>query len=208
MITASYARSACPRFSLLPTNSQRLLSLSLSHSSFPYFASLSPVNPLLGGLASLSFGLPHSFSLLSFVRYRFGTIPLTASFLRWVQCHSASPRRAFLHISTMRIHLWTTWVLLGAMFSIVAAQDATPRFQFDGTTFKGDLIDGHQSSVFKYENIMNGTTFKWLQDKSQDGAEVVRVDLMNIRNESILFWCPGYPNCTTTEGFDGSSLHA
>lgn len=91
------------------------------------------------------------------------------------------------------------------MFSIVAAQDATPHFQFDGTTFKGDLIDGSQSSVFKYQNIINGTTFKWLQDDSQAGAKVVRVDLMNSRNESILFWCPGYQNCNTTEGFYGSS---
>lgn len=98
------------------------------------------------------------------------------------------------------------------MFGIVAAQDAMPHFQFDGTTFKGDIIGGLQSSVFQYQNISNGKTFRWLREDSQAGTEVIRVDLMYTNNdtnyESILFWCNDPQTCGTTEGFNGSSLHA
>lgn len=102
----------------------------------------------------------------------------------------------------MRIHLSTPWVLLGVIFSIVAAQ-GEPNFVFDGTTFCGEMFET-QSSVFRYENIAGGTTFKWNQTGIP--VDVVRVDLMNDKNQSIFSWCFDR-SCDTNKGFDGSSLY-
>lgn len=105
------------------------------------------------------------------------------------------------------MHLSTSWVLLGAMFSIVAADE--PTFQFDGTTFKGVIFKGEisetQSSVFKYQNLSAGTQFRF--DQTGTEVKIVRVDLMSANNLSIFSWCFDH-DCDTVQGFDGSSLHA
>lgn len=93
------------------------------------------------------------------------------------------------------------------MFCIVAAQSEPPHFQFDGKTFQGDKFEGSQSSVFQYQSISNGTMFNWTQTAGPK-ADVVRVDLMNTDNQTILFWCREIQDCRPTEGFYGSSLHA
>lgn len=107
----------------------------------------------------------------------------------------------------MRIYLSTTWALLASIFSGVVAQDpsnASPKFDFDGTTFRGEMFQT-QSSVFLYKNISNGLTFRWNQ--TGDPVDIVRVDLMNGNDESIFFWCSDR-SCNETKGFDGSSSHA
>lgn len=102
----------------------------------------------------------------------------------------------------MRIHLSTSWVLLGAIFSIVAADE--PTFLFDGTTFEGEKFDT-RSSVFTYQNLSPEKTFRWNQTGPQ--VDIVRVDLMNGNNLSIFSWCSNH-GCDTMQGFNGSSLHA
>lgn len=102
----------------------------------------------------------------------------------------------------MRIHLSTSWVLLSAVFSIAAAEDE-PNFVFDGTTFTGEMFET-QSSVFRYENISRGTAFRWNQ--TGIAVDIVRVDLMNAKDQSIFSWCSDH-TCNTMKGFDGASLY-
>lgn len=103
----------------------------------------------------------------------------------------------------MRINSSTTWVLLASTLGVVAVED-WPAFNFDGRTFQGEMF-WTQSSVFQYEKISKGAVFNWTQTGAP--VDVVRVDLMNKDNVSIIFWCSDN-SCVPTEGFEGSSFHA
>ncbi|KAG8164606.1 hypothetical protein KVR01_004881 [Diaporthe batatas] len=101
----------------------------------------------------------------------------------------------------MRIHLPTTWALLGAMFSIAAAEGDWPNFLFKRDDFDGEWFadqGGKQSSVFLYSNFTQGKTFTWSQTGPQ--VYIVQVRLMNSNGSSILSWCPDNRNCVTSQG--------
>lgn len=105
----------------------------------------------------------------------------------------------------MRINSSTTWVLLAALFSSAAAQDA--KFTFDGGSFTSPLEDfGGSASVFRFDNIRDGKNFTL--NKGGYGVNITRLDLMNLgpneESSTLASWCPDM-GCTSTVGFSRSS---
>lgn len=113
-----------------------------------------------------------------------------------------------MHIFTMQIFSSAIWVMSALLFNNAIADDPpqneVANFTFEGDFFKGDVIAGNQTSVFKFEDLKrDGRTFAWTQEGER--VEVLQVDLMNNDSYTIASWCSPDERCERSDGFSGSS---
>lgn len=94
------------------------------------------------------------------------------------------------------------WVLPALLCNNVAAETT---LYFEGEDFSSNMGEAG-SSVFDYNAIQStGKTFRWKQTVDNETVEVLQVDLMHEKNESILSWCSHSTVTCTSYGFNGQS---